>query len=294
MKVLQFTPPVPKEDAVVVEEDLLPHFYNFLHRHKELQVTLIIEGQGTLLAGNYSQVFKSGDVYVIGANQPHMFKSDPSYFDNLDKQNAHAIHIFFDLERIPEAFFNLPELVSIRKFIDSCTTGLQLPEAHSAQVAGMIRKITNKTNLERLLSLLEIFQYFSTEVTNWKSLSTGFSNHPAVESESSRMHDIFRYTLENFAENITLNKIAAVAHITPHAFCKYFKQHTRKTYNTFLNEVRIKEACKKIISGEYDGISTIAYKTGFNSAINFNRVFKKTTGMSPSDYKREFRNKVAG
>jgi AraC-like DNA-binding protein len=157
----------------------------------------------------------------------------------------------------------------------------------------MIRNITTKPNLERLLALLEIFQYFSKDVVGWKSLSTGFPNYPYSESEGNRMNDIFQYTLENYAENITLNKIAAIAHITPHAFCKYFKQHTRKTYNNFLNEVRINEACKKIISGNYDGISTIAYKTGFNSAINFNRVFKKTTGMSPSDYKREFRNKMA-
>ena len=293
MKVLQFTPPVPKEDAVVVEEDLLPHFYNFLHRHKELQVTLIIKGEGTLIVGNYSQAFKSGDVYVIAANQPHIFKSNPSYFSNMEKDSAHAIHIFFDLERIPEAFFQLPELGAIRKFIGSCTPGLQLPEEYGEHVAAAIRGVTSQTNLERLLSLFGIFQYFSTHVTSWKSLSTGFFDHPFSESDGNRMNDIFQYTLENYAENITLNKIASIAHITPHAFCKYFKQHTRKTYNNFLNEIRINEACKKIISGNYDGISTIAYKTGFNSAINFNRVFKKTTGMSPSDYKREFRHKSA-
>ena len=160
MKVLQFTPPVPKEDAVVVEEDILPHFYNFLHRHKELQISLIIKGEGTLIAGNYSQAFKSGDVYVIGANQPHIFKSDPAYFNSPEKDNAHAIHIFFDLERIPDAFFHLPELSAIRKFIDSCTTGLQLPQEHGVYVADAIRKVTSKANLERLLGLLEIFQYF--------------------------------------------------------------------------------------------------------------------------------------
>ena len=107
------------------------------------------------------------------------------------------------------------------------------------------------------------------------------------------MHDVFQYTLDNYAEDITLNKIASIAHITPHAFCKYFKQHTRRTYNNFLNEVRVNEACKRIISGSYDGLSAIAYKTGFKGASNFNRVFKKTTGMSPSDYKKECRYKTA-
>ncbi|MCK7554673.1 AraC family transcriptional regulator [Chitinophaga sedimenti] len=59
----------------------------------------------------------------------------------------------------------------------------------------------------------------------------------------------------------------------------------------FLNEIRINEACKKIISGEFSSISSIAYNSGFNSAINFNRVFKKTTGISPSEYIREYKTK---
>lgn len=293
MKVLQFTPPAPREDAVVVEEDKLPHFYNFLHQHKELQVTLILKGEGTLIAGNYSQSVKSGDVYVLGANQPHLFKSDSSHFENLNQDNVHAIHIFFDVSRIPQSFFYLAEMQSIQKFIETTSHGLQLPEEYAATVGKMIQAVSRKGNLERLLALFEMLQYFGKEVIGWKSLATGFSNQPFDPSVGSRMNDIFQYTLENYAENITLNKIASIANITPHAFCKYFKQHTRKTYNHFLNEVRINEACKKIISGNYDGISTIAYKTGFNSAINFNRVFKKTTGMSPSDYKREFCHKRA-
>lgn len=43
MKVIQFTVPVAEEGAVVVQEDILPYFYNYLHRHKEAQVTLIIK-----------------------------------------------------------------------------------------------------------------------------------------------------------------------------------------------------------------------------------------------------------
>ena len=74
MKVVQFTIPVAADHSVIVQEDVLPNFYGHLHRHKEMQIMWIIKGEGTLIAGNYMQRFKSGDVYVIGANQPHVFK----------------------------------------------------------------------------------------------------------------------------------------------------------------------------------------------------------------------------
>ncbi|RRA98112.1 AraC family transcriptional regulator [Larkinella rosea] len=291
MKVLQFTPPVPQEDSVIVDEDFLSHFYNYFHRHKQLQITLIINGSGTLMVGNYSQSFKPNDVYIVGANQPHIFKSDPHHFIHPQVGNAHAIHIFFDLERIPKAFLELPEMGLISRFLKTIQNGLQLPPKHAIQVGGVIKKLKNKSSLERLLAVIKLFQYFSKEVKEWKSLHTGFLSYPISDSEGIRMNDIFQFTLDHYAENITLDRIADIANITPHAFCKYFKKHTRKTYNTFLNEIRINEACKRIMNSSYDGISTIAYSTGFNSATNFNRVFRKTTGMSPSDYIRAYKSK---
>ncbi|WP_138992662.1 AraC family transcriptional regulator [Larkinella sp. C7] len=291
MKVLQFTPPAPKEDSVIVDEDFLAHFYNHFHRHKQLQITLILKGKGTLMVGNYSQAFRPNEVYILGPNQPHMFKSEPGHFTNPRLGNAHAIHIFFDLERIPKAFLALPEMESISRFLDLIQNGLQLPAEHTEYVAKILKSLEDKTNLDRLLAVIQLFQYFSKEVKGWKSLQTGFADYSFSDSDGMRMNDVFQYTLDHYAEPITLDKIADIAHITPHAFCKYFKKHTRKTYNTFLNEIRINEACKRIINSSNDGISSIAYSTGFNSATNFNRVFRKTTGMSPSDYIREYKSK---
>lgn len=72
--------------------------------------------------------------------------------------------------------------------------------------------------------------------------------------------------------------------MTPHAFCRYFKKHTRYTFINFLNKVRINEACKMLISGMHNGIAAVAYSCGFNSITNFNRVFKSVTGKSPRVY----------
>lgn len=291
MKVVQFTVPVADNESVVVQEDILPYFYNYLHRHTEAQIALIIKGEGTLIAGNYTQPFKAGEVYVIGANQPHMFKGDAAYFKNLKEKNIHAIHIFFDHEKNLAHLLNLPEFELSKKFMALTRHSLQISLNYEKQAALGIKKVASSSGLQRLVNFINLIHFFSTSVKNWKSLSTGFSKYAFTDLEGIRMNDVYQYTLENYAENITLTKISSIAHMTNHAFCKYFKKHTRKTYFGFLNEIRINEACKKLIRGDFDNIASAAYSTGFNNAVTFNRVFKKITGLSPTDYMQEYKFK---
>ena len=106
--------------------------------------------------------------------------------------------------------------------------------------------------------------------------------------------------MQQFDKPITLEDVARQAHMTPQAFCRYFKRHTLHTFVSFLNKVRINEACKRLTDGRYDSIATVAYNCGFNSITNFNRVFKTVTGKSPSEYIESYskmlpsRNRLAG
>lgn len=292
MKVIQFTVPVDKSDSVVIQEDILPNFYHYLHRHKEVQISLILKGEGTLIAGNFTQPFKAGDIYILGANQPHLLKGDAKYLKLPNKNNIHAIHIFFDAQQLLVPLNAMPEFVTIHQFLKLTDSSLQLPSNYYQKTAKEIIKISKASGFNRLISFLQLLDYFSKEVKDWRSLSTGFSKKSFSESEGMRMNDIYQYTLENYAEDITLKKIAAVVHLSTYAFCKYFKKHTRKTYLNFLNEIRINEACRRILHGDSESISAIAYATGFNSTITFNRVFKKVTGMSPTTYVKVYKFKV--
>ncbi len=87
--------------------------------------------------------------------------------------------------------------------------------------------------------------------------------------------------MKNYAKQISLIDVARQAHMTPPAFCRYFKKHTRHTFLSFLNEVRINEACKKLTDGSNQNIAVIAYNCGFNSITNFNKVFKTRKPASP-------------
>jgi AraC-like DNA-binding protein len=293
MKVIQFTIPVAGEQSVIVQEDVMPHFYTHLHRHKETQITWIREGEGTLLAGDYMQRFKSGDIYIIAGNQPHLFKSDPSYFDKRRKKKVSSLTLFFDPGNLFGSVLNLPEMKTVQKFIQTTFRGMQVPANETASISALMQEVKEQKEAYRLAAFLQLLQSMAA-IKKWKALATVSSPYSITESEGLRMNDIYQYTMEHYTENIPLSAIASVAHLTPQAFCRYFKKHTRKTYITFLNEIRITEACKKMVGGDFDSYSSIAYQAGFNNVVTFNRVFKKTTGRSPREYLKEYIGKAGG
>jgi AraC-like DNA-binding protein len=287
MKVIPFTIPIAKENSVIVQEEKQAYFYNHLHRHNEAQITWILEGEGTLIIENYMQQFRAGEIYVIGANTPHIFKSDPAYFEKDSKLSVHAITIFFDPNGILKPMFDFPEMKEIKRFMENMTSlGLQAPAEYINEIMDKIRAVQNSNGGFRIARFVELFQFLS-EIQSWKILTTAASSFSLSDSEGIRMNNIYQFTMENYAENIKLKQVADVAFLTPEAFCRYFKKHTRKTYVNFLNEIRINEACKKIFAGEFDTVASVAYDSGFKSAISFNRVFKQITGKTPLQYRNE-------
>jgi AraC-like DNA-binding protein len=291
MKVIQFTIPVAKEQAVIMQEDIIPHFYNHLHRHTETQITWVIKGEGTLIAGNYMQPFKSGDIYILGANQPHIFKSDPVYFDKRRKKTVHAISFFFNPNGFLKPLLELSELKAIKKFVDSTSYGLHLPPARQNKITTEILEVKNLKQGLRLAAFIRML-HMMAGIKGWVKLSGTPAANSFSDQEGLRMNDVYQFTMNHYAENIKLKQVADIAYMTPQAFCRYFKKRTGKNYIVFLNEIRISEACKKIIAGNFNSISSVAYDTGFSSAVSFNRVFKKIVAQSPREYQKEYLQKT--
>ena len=113
-----------------------------------------------------------------------------------------------------------------------------------------------------------------------------------TDTEGTRMDRIFQYLVAHYQQPVSLAAIAEVANLTPQAFCRYFKKHTDKTFVSFLNEMRVGEACKLILSGQFTSFAEVAYQTGFENVTHFNRVFKKCVGQSPRAFQRDFWGKL--
>jgi AraC-like DNA-binding protein len=292
MKVLQFTIPLPHDKSVIVEKVSLPHHYPYLHRHKEIQITWIRQGEGTLIAGNNMHDYSTGDIFFLGANLPHVFKSNPEYFIPDTHKQVEALTIFFDPEGTLAPFFDLPEMTAGRIFIQQHQQGFKVPLRNIDDVSQIMIALKNASGSDQLVQFLNLLKGLTNIKEKLDPLST-YGNLPGItENEGIRIGKIYNFIMQHHSEPITLEDVAKIAYMTPESFCRYFKKHTGHTFISFLNEIRINEACKKLIAHKFESINAVAYKCGFNSITNFNRVFKSVIGCSPRGYLDTYNNNL--
>ena len=278
MKVLPFKIPKAQNIGLIYQEDKAQYFYNKLHQHEDIQLCTIIKGEGTLIVGDTINDYKTGDVLVIGSNLPHVFKSDATNI-----KESFMISLFFTERSFGKDFFSLDDFKELTSFFKKSMSGFKLL-SNQQKVQERFLSLQNATNLERFIGLFDILRLI--EKSKNKTLADFVYPKKYSDNEGKRMREVMDFTIHHYDKNINLNEIASRANMTPNAFCRYFKQRTNKTYFTFLNELRVENACKLLAGNKGLSISEIAYQCGFKNLSNFNRKFKEVKNTTPSKYRK--------
>lgn len=275
MKVRPFQILKPIDENLIVQVDRSKGFYNHLHQHTEIQLSLIVKGQGKLLIGDSIHQFADGDFFAIGSNCPHLFRSD-----RLD-ENTHMISLFFTERTLGEGFFELSDLKEARPFFEMIPDGFR-PLGNQPEIAELMYQFPKISKLSRIILFLRVLKLCCQ--TDTKPL-TQFTYHKQTGLVAGeRLQVVFDYVLHNFQHEVKLDSVAQLVHMTPNAFCKFFKQRTNKTLFQFLIELRIEHAGQLLRKHADFSIAEIAELSGFQSISNFNRKFKAIKGISPSQY----------
>ncbi len=258
-------------------------FYQHLHQHKELQLSIVVKGKGKLLIGDSVHYFKDNDIFVIGANSPHLFKNDR------DKKNVQMISLFFTKDTLGHGFFDLPDLEEIRPFFLIAQNGFQLLSDKNS-IKKLMLQLPDSSKLSRLVLFLQLLSIICK--AKRKSLTTFVYPKETKLIVGERLQVVFDYALHNFQGEVKLDTIAKLAFMTPNAFCKFFKQRTNKTFFQFLIELRIEHASQLLLSEKYYSIAQIAELSGFKSISNFNKKFKTHKGIVASKYRQSLFQRV--
>lgn len=282
MKVVPFQVPHTTKEAFRIQLDRMPHFYDKLHQHNEIQIMWIEKSEGTLIAGDYVGRFGPGDLYIIGSHQAHVFKNDPAYFSTESNLTASSLSIFFGEKYFGGEFWQLEEMEDARNFVEKASRGFKMLGTEKENLITLLKIVVGQKGIDKLITFFSIIKLL-LEATKFETLSVMASMENYGSSEGKRMDDILQFTLRESYRKVYIDEVAKVAHLTEEAFCRYFKIRTGKTYTNFLNEVRVSQACKLLIDKDLS-IQDICYQSGFTNLSNFNRAFKKVTGKTPSKY----------
>ena len=286
MKLLYQDLPFPTDSHIHYYIEDLPHFIVPRHYHPAIEIMYITGGTGTRFVGDNIESYEEGDVCMIGPNLPHEWRNDHAYFDKDPRLRATCICLFFRQEIFEPNFIRLSEMNDIRKLIEMSRRGLKFTGNSKQEIARFISHSVHDTGMQKIINLLSLLNLMASSSEYELLASVGFTE--SVNSEDfERFNKIYKFMVSNLANPIRLEDVSSLVGLTPTAFCRYFKERTKKTFVEYLNEMRIGYA-KKLLLEDKMKISTISGESGFSNLSNFMSQFKKITGMSPSQYQKKF------
>lgn len=106
-----------------------------------------------------------------------------------------------------------------------------------------------------------------------------------VSNKNKLISRIVKYVTQNYPEVENLDVLAEKFFITKSYLCRLFKKETGVSVVTYINTYKIQKACE-MLQFTRKSVDKIAIDCGFNSSMYFCKLFKKTMGMRPGEYRK--------
>lgn len=172
-------------------------------------------------------------------------------------------------ERTEEKFSGIAQ-----KLID---WGLKV-DLKEAEEAWFQSKVLTKDQYESVVRLVTIFAQHLSLLCNQLMIREKNVEPPMIARAKQFISD-------HQDEDISLPDVAKSVNTSTFYFCKMFKKATGINFTEYLSRVRIEKA-KNLLLNPNVRVSEVAYRVGFQSLTHFNRVFRKLTGQSPTEFRR--------
>ena len=111
-----------------------------------------------------------------------------------------------------------------------------------------------------------------------------------VSSDSRRVQKVKSYIEQNYKKEIRLTTLADIAGMSPSAFSRFFKLHTGRNLSEYIIDQRLGYASRMLVDST-NSVAEISYSCGFNNLSNFNRIFKKRKGCTPTEFRENYHKK---
>ncbi|MFC3812971.1 AraC family transcriptional regulator [Lacihabitans lacunae] len=247
------------------------------HYHPEVELILVLEGNGRRHVGSHVSYYDSGDLVLIGSNLPH---SGFGY-------GATDIHEEIVIQFKADLFEKeIPEWQDIQNLLIKSLVGISFSKKTKNAAIQYFQEILTLNGLAKFHKLQELLAFLAKQ--NGVALNQSINKHERYLKGQVRVVKIFDFVENHFNEDINTNHIAELVNMTLPAFCLYFKKQFKVTFTDFLMEYRINQACKMLL--EHKPVSEVAFNCGFNSLSYFSRTFKLFKQMSPSSYVRLYKS----
>lgn len=151
---------------------------------------------------------------------------------------------------------------------------------------------------QELLSVVEAaihqLEEEKEEDDKWKQeIPMSIPENTSELKQSVVTESILDYIKKNYTHDISMQDVAMAMNYSDAYFCKLFKQCFGQNFTSYLTQYRINEA-KKLLAVPSNHIKNIGMMVGYSDSNYFTKVFKRISGMSPTEYRLSILNKNKG
>ena len=243
------------------------------HTHTCTELFYVAGGYGNFLIGNESFPVSKGDLIAINPMVEHTETS---------VQAAPLEYIVLGVDGLELSFGNEQN----RQYQVSHFEPDQMAQIEG-YLQSMLQEITarapgHETVCQGLLNVLIILLMRSYDQS---ACVLPAANHATKTSAAVR-----RYIDEHFKEPITLDLLAEVVHVNKYHMAHRFTRDYGISPISYLLQLRLQDSCTLLRSTNHS-LSQIAHIVGFSSPSYFSQIFRKSMGMTPSDYRARINQK---
>ncbi|WP_299537447.1 AraC family transcriptional regulator [Ulvibacterium sp.] len=262
--------------------DRTKDFFDFpVHFHPEMELNFISGGKGVQrIVGDSIEEIGNIELVLIGSSLYHGWEQH-----KCTQKNIREVTVQFHEDLFDEAFLRRSIMKPLKDLFDRSLHGVLFSEETTKAMAPRIIKVSRLGGIDYFLELLSIL-YDLANSRNQRLLSTSTIHLENFEN-SDKIKLLYEYIQENYSSKITLSEVSELLNMSNVSFNRFIKKRTGKTFVEYLNDVRIGYASRWLIEKDLS-ISEIAFMCGFNSIANFNRVFRKSKGRTPTQYRQDF------
>ena len=252
-----------------------PKYEMAFHWHTNLELIWVKTGELTLTLDNRSLLLQSDEIAIVNSEVVH----------GASPQNCVYECIVFNL-----AFLKTGNLACDAFLDDILSHNAYLNEKPTDEVTlSLIRNLFLEISLNRIgteFKVLGLFHSFLGEMQQKKQFTAYLPpTNGHDEKKVVKLKTVLKYIRENFAKDITLEDMSAVAGFSSKYFCKFFKDMTGSTPINYLMTYRIERAARKLLGSDLS-VTQIAFDCGFNDLSYFIKTFKAFKHTSPKEYRK--------
>lgn len=283
-RVIHEITPLMGRDVLYIADRHKKEFTYPIHNHEVYELNYVEHASGVRrIVGDSQEVIGEYDLCLITSpDLEHVWEQYQCTSDDIRE-----ITIQFDFSLGENTLFGRNPFASITRMMNEARKGLCFPLSAVMKVYGLLDSLSVVTDGFYAVTQFLTILYELSQCEGARTLATTSYAKVAVEDDSRRILKVKDFISKNYMDDLRLPALADMAGMSPSAFSRFFKMHTSRNLSDYIIDIRLGYASRMLVD-TVKSISEICYDCGFNNLSNFNRIFKKKKGCSPSDFRENY------